>query len=104
MPYITQGRRNALVGRVKEDDIQDRVDAPIDEYHELVVLPEQIGNVGELNYVLTTIANDYFQRNGMNYRAVNDVVGALRCAEAEFYRRVAAPYEDKKIEANGDVY
>jgi hypothetical protein len=28
----------------------------------------------------------------------------LHCAADEFYRRVAAKYEDKKIDENGDVY
>jgi len=32
-----------------------------------------------------------------------DRVGALRCAWNEFYRRKAGPYEDTKIEENGDV-
>lgn len=32
------------------------------------------------------------------------VMGAFRCAQQEFYRRVAVPYEDSKIAENGDVY
>jgi len=28
----------------------------------------------------------------------------LSCAAAEFYRRVAVPYENVKIAQNGDVY
>lgn len=32
------------------------------------------------------------------------LVGCIGCAKAEFYRRVVAPYEDKNIEENGDVY
>jgi hypothetical protein len=59
---------------------------------------------GELNYVLTIIANNYLQRMGVNYQHINDVVGALEGAKAEFQRRVVAPYEDKKIAENGDVY
>ena len=35
---------------------------------------------------------------------VLQVVGAVRCAQMEFYRRVAAPYEDAAIKKNGDVY
>jgi hypothetical protein len=58
---------------------------------------------GELNYLLTIIANEYWKTE-RDYRAINDVVGALEGAKLEFYRRVAAPYEDKKMEANGDVY
>lgn len=33
----------------------------------------------------------------------DDVVGALRCAWDEFYARKVRPYEDLKIEENGDV-
>ena len=32
------------------------------------------------------------------------MVGVLECAKLELYRRMAAPYEDEKIEDNGDVY
>jgi hypothetical protein len=35
---------------------------------------------------------------------MNDVVGALEGAKAEFQRIVVAPYEDKKMAENGDVY
>ena len=33
-----------------------------------------------------------------------NLVGVLECAKLELYRRLAAPYEDLKIEDNGDVY
>lgn len=59
---------------------------------------------GELNYVLTKAINDYYWRDNQNYQAINDIIGALEGAKLEFYRRVVAPYEDKKIEENGDVY
>jgi hypothetical protein len=80
MPYITQERRDAILA-----------DA----------LPE---TAGELNFAFTLIAAEYIQRKGLNYQNINDVVGALEGAKAEFYRRVAAPYEDTKIQQNGDVY
>ena len=32
------------------------------------------------------------------------LIGVLECAKLELYRRVAAPYEDDKIDENGDVY
>lgn len=59
---------------------------------------------GELNYALTVLIRDYFVRSGENYKAINDVVGALENAKLEFYRRVAVPYEDRKAQINGDVY
>lgn len=59
---------------------------------------------GELNFNLTTVLMNYVSCQGLSYQAINDVIGALEGAKLEFYRRVAAPYEDTKIVANGDVY
>ena len=59
---------------------------------------------GELNFQITTMIQDYVHRNGLMYQTLNDVVGALEGAKAEFQRRVVAPYEDMKIQHNGDVY
>jgi hypothetical protein len=60
---------------------------------------------GELNYVITRIVDEYLvQKGGVRYACLNEVVGALECAKLELYRRVAAPYEDKKIVESGDVY
>jgi len=61
-------------------------------------------NVGELNYVISTLIDEYLQEYGKNYTNINEVIGVLECAKLELYRRVAAPYEDEKIEQNGDVY
>jgi hypothetical protein len=58
---------------------------------------------GELNYEITLLISKYWDYTG-NYQGINDIVGALEGAKLEFYRRVAAPYEDKKIAENGDVY
>lgn len=59
---------------------------------------------GELNYLFTRLAIMYIERKGENYTHLNDVLGTLSGAHAEFYRRVVVPYEDAKIAANGDVY
>ena len=62
------------------------------------------GNAGELNYLLTQVVNEYVLLNGLRYQTLNDVVGALDGAKAEFQRRVVAPYEDIKCAENGDVF
>lgn len=80
MPYIKPERRPAL---------DNGTDGP--------------ANAGELNYLITRLIFRYWQARG-NYAAIADVTGALQNAEAEFYRRVAVPYEDSKIDENGDVY
>jgi hypothetical protein len=59
---------------------------------------------GQLNYAITCVLKDYIEMNDLNYQTINDIVGALEGAKLEFYRRVAAPYEDTKIKENGDVY
>ena len=61
-------------------------------------------NAGELNYILTGEILKYFDANGGTYAAINDIVGALENCKMEFYRRVVIPYEDKKMDENGDVY
>lgn len=61
---------------------------------------------GELNYAFTMLALLYIENNvgKVNYLVINDIIGALEGCKLEFYRRVASPYEDIKIEQNGDVY
>lgn len=61
-------------------------------------------NAGELNYQFTVLAKQYVRFHGISYQRLNDVKGALQGALAEFDRRVVAPYEDTKIQENGDVY
>lgn len=65
---------------------------------------EMAKNAGELNYLLTDTIMSYLYQEKISYARINDVLGALEGCKLEFYRRVAAPYEDKKIEQNGDVY
>jgi len=77
MPYIKQEQR---------DELEDR-------------MPD---NAGELNYAFSLIAWDYFDRHH-NYQGINDIVGALEGAKAEFQRRRVADYENTKIVINGDI-
>ena len=60
--------------------------------------PEEVD--GELNYVITKIMKEVYP---LRYYHINKAIGVLECIKQEFYRRVAAPYEDQKIKENGDV-
>ncbi len=82
MPYIKPERRQAL----REYDYSP--------------LPE---TAGELNYVYTRLL-DRVLGNNPSYEDINTVVGVLGCCLQEVYRRVAGPYEDRKIGENGDVF
>lgn len=59
---------------------------------------------GHLNYAVTRLVDGYLRRNGLSYESINQAIGALECAKLELYRRVAAPYENRKIVENGDVF
>lgn len=81
MPYIKQERRDAIRAGAKPQD------------------------AGELNFAISILVDDYLKDKGpLRYAHLNEVVGAIDCAKLELYRRVAVPYEDQKIEENGDVY
>jgi len=62
-----------------------------------------IATAGDLNYILTSIANIYLNESGECYKTYNEIIGVLECAKQEYYRKNVAPYEDIKIELNGDV-
>lgn len=87
MPYIPQ------VARYDLDD-EDQLGGPT------------VLSSGELNYRITNEINRFLSiyPNGLSYSGINTAIGVLECAKLELYRRVAAPYEDKKCVENGDVY
>ncbi len=79
MPYIKEEQRDELLARNAK-------------------------NCGELNHDLTLVCLTYLRDKGESYQVYNDIVGALDNCKSELYRRKIAPYEDKKIVENGDVY
>ena len=81
MPYITNEARRDLLTRAMKPS-----------------------TAGEFNFLISTIANDYLARYGKSYAVINELIGMLECTKLELYRRIAAPYEDEKKLANGDVF
>ncbi len=82
MPYIPQDQR---------DDVYPDSMQPAE-------------NAGQLNYQISVLCARYLNQNGSRYQQMNDVMGALSGALAEFQRVVVGPYEDEKIAENGGVY
>ena len=66
-------------------------------------VPYWSGRPGVLNYVLTRILLAFIGP-APTYTDFNAAIGALECAKLELYRRMVAPYEDRKCAENGDVY
>lgn len=58
---------------------------------------------GKLNYIISKLLDGLCDKN-RGYAHINRVVGVLECVKLEFYRRIAASYEDQKIIENTDVY
>lgn len=87
MPYIKREKRaelDLLVNQVV--DLFKRI--PDDEVD------------GSLNYFFTRILKSLYTPSYFNYERA---IGLLSCIQMEFYRRWVAPYEDKKIQINGDI-
>lgn len=97
MPYIAKDDRAAL-------------DASIEQLAERIVerakaADNEAAFAGLLNYASTQLALTVIRKRfgKMRYWIVATTTGALRNVADEFYRRVAAPYEDAQIRKNGDV-
>ena len=69
-----------------------------------IIVADQKDQAGVLNYCISALLNEVLKTNGISYRNINELIGVLECAKLELYRRVASPYEDEKIQSNGDVY
>jgi hypothetical protein len=97
MPYIKQEHRQAL------DPLIVDLGARISEI--AASMPEETAYAGLLNYACTSLAmqvvHNRFGR--LRYGVIATVTGVFKNVADEFYRRVAAPYEDAQIVANGDV-
>jgi hypothetical protein len=82
MPYVKQERRSDL--------------------NKVVVAMTEAGVKadGDLNYILYRFCKYHVTPSYNNYK---NFIGELHQAEAEIERRLLGPYEDMKIEENGDV-
>lgn len=84
MPYIAQEKREVF-----------------GEY--LYGIGNNINSPGDLNYCFTVLMKLYLKKFGKSYTSLNDCVGICESAKLEFYRREVEPYENIKIDINGDV-
>jgi len=84
MPYIKQDRRKEIDSMMK-------------------TLNTQIFSAGELNYIFTRIIHRQISFCTKSYSMINSMIGVLECCKLELYRKIAAPYEQKKLMENGPV-
>ena len=67
-------------------------------------LASVIENGGELNYCFTKLCVEFIRRKGESYTRWAECISALEGAKQEIYRRFIVPYEDKKLDENGDIF
>ena len=93
MPYIKGDKRECLSVAIEES---------LTALRELESDDPDNSMAGNINYLFTSILNKVYTSN--RYDEINEAVGVLECCKLELYRRVAAPYEDRKCIENGDAY
>lgn len=82
MPYIKKDRREQC------DEVVD------------IMNVVHVNADGDLNYILYKYCKNNIKPSYNNYK---NYIGELRQCATEIERRLLAPYEDTKIEENGDV-
>lgn len=94
MPYIDEESRSGL-------------DVCIDTMIDCLTNKKELNNeeflaiLGNINYVFSRVIVGTMGKT--SYSKIAMVTGVLENIKQEFYRRLATPYEDKKILANGDI-
>jgi hypothetical protein len=94
MPYINESARLEL-------------DNCIDNMVECLTHGNDVSNeeftvlLGEINYTFSRVLSGSMGK--VSYSKIAMITGVLENIKQEFYRRIAEPYEDKKIIQNGDI-
>ncbi len=97
MPYIKREQREEL------DPLIDALVAKINDMMPgTAVEARYLAQAGILNYCCTRLGLGVIPVR--QYWAIALKSGVFHNIADEFYRRYAAPYEDRKIAENGDVY
>lgn len=87
-------------------NLRDKVDEAIDSVIHAVQDSIPTGHEdGVLNYAVSRIVSEVLGpvEGEWPYRDIARATAVFECAKLEFYRRVAAPKEDKAIRVNGDI-
>ncbi|MEW6387064.1 MAG: hypothetical protein AB1491_06060 [Thermodesulfobacteriota bacterium] len=97
MPYILPKHRKNLDGLI--DQLADAIISEGAEYADTGAF------AGLLNYTCTCLALKVVRRRcgPMRYWLIAILTGVFKNIADEFYRRVAAPYENRQMLKNGDV-
>lgn len=87
MPYIKKEQRPNI----------DKLVNPLIDYLKSLPVEDQDGSI---NYTVTKMIKSVYPQKYFHF---NRALGVLTAITQELYRKVIGPYEDTKIEENGDV-
>lgn len=96
MPYIKEEDRKEL-----DSNIDQLISAIYNIKHSLDNPHDFSIYLGRINYCFSRIVGGLM--GSPSYNKVAMITGVLENIKQEFYRRIAEPYEDKKILENGDI-
>jgi hypothetical protein len=105
MPYIKEESRSTLDDKINEMIIALELNAFRSSDNNSI--PEKLSNkdflniCGDINYTFSRILSGLM--GPVSYNKIALITGVLENIKQEFYRRVASPYEDIKINQNGDI-
>jgi hypothetical protein len=106
MPYISEKNRKNLDDAIEnltnaiKKNGQYFVNTHLTEDRSLS--NEELTTVlGDINYCFSRILGDMM--GAISYPKIAMITGVLENIKQEYYRRIASPYEDKKIVENGDI-
>ena len=108
MPYISENHRKNLDNCIDQMVLCLKNNVPATDEHpypspfNLNLDNEQmLGLSGDINYCFSRILAGLMGTT--SYPKIAVITGVLENIKQEFYRRVATPYEGKKILENGDI-
>ena len=102
MPYIDESNRNKLDVCVGELILCLKNTAMEDPFKTNELNNDELLKIaGNINYVFSRVSASLM--GSPSYPKIAIITGVLENIKQEFYRRVAIPYEEKKISENGDI-
>ena len=99
MPYITRKEREVLDNAI--DNIVLVLRCPPNAVCNDNNIDQDLSMLGKINYCFTRVLLELV--GNASYSKIAMATGVLENIKQEFYRRLAAEYEDKKILENGDL-
>ena len=100
MPYIKEKRRETIDRCINHS--VECMKVSIDKaYNKEISNDDFLDISGDMNYFISRLINQL--AGEISYGKICVITGVLENVKQEFYRRIASPYEDKKIVENGDI-